>query len=108
MAMLAMQTQLDATPDLLAKDFLENMPKFRVLPFSPLMEDRVVRRQQLVELLGSLAQTPSGEEVDWREITKELVEMFNIRPSIMKEEGEQEEPIPEQMPPMGGIPLPGA
>ena len=73
------------------------------------MEDRVVRRQQLVELLGSLAQTPSGDEVDWREITKELVEMFNIRPSIMKEEGEQEEPTPEQMPPMaGGIPFPGA
>tara|TARA_R100001163_G_C5066914_1_gene205620 strand:- start:1276 stop:2961 length:1686 start_codon:yes stop_codon:yes gene_type:complete len=109
MEMLAMQTQLDATPDLLRSDFLENMPKFRVLPFSPLMEDRVVRRQQLVELLGSLAQTPSGDEVDWREITKELVEMFNIRPSIMKEEGEQEEPTPEQMPPMaGGIPFPGA
>ena len=101
-------TQLDVEPDVLRRDFLKLLPKFRVLPFSPLMEDKVVRRDQLVALLGSLAGTPSGEEVDWREITKELVEMFNIRPSIMKQEEQQEEPIPQPMPAMGGMPFPGA
>ena len=105
---LTMQTQIDVMPDVLRRDFLGNMPKFRVLPFSPLMEDRVVRREQLVGLIGSIANSPSGEEVDWREITKELVEMFNIRPSIIKEQ--KEEQPEEQMPPaaMGGIPFPGA
>ena len=100
-------TQIDVAPDVLRRDFVENMPKFRVLPFSPLMEDRVVRREQLVQLLGSLAGTPSGEQVNWREITKELVEMFNIRPSIIKEDEQEQEP--EQMPQeaMGGIPFPG-
>jgi len=101
-------TQVDVEPDVLKRDFIDNMPKFRVLPFSPLMEDRVVRREQLVQLLGSFASTPSGDEVDWREVAKELVEMFNIRPSIMKEDQKEEEPILEQLPPaMGGIPFPG-
>ena len=106
---LTLHTQVDVLSDVLKRDFTEHMPKFRVLPFSPLMEDRVVRREQLVQLLGSLASTPSGEEVDWREITKELVEMFNIRPSIMKEDDLEEEPLTEEMPPaaMGGIPFPG-
>ena len=101
-------TQVDVEPDVLKRDFIDNMTKFRVLPFSPLMEDRVVRREQLVQLLGSFASTPSGDEVDWREVAKELVEMFNIRPSIMKEDQKEEEPILEQLPPaMGGIPFPG-
>ena len=102
-------TQIDVMSDVLRRDFVENMPKFRVLPFSPLMEDRVVRREQLVQLLGSLASTPSGEEINWREITKELVEMFNIRPSIIKEDEQEQEQEQEQMPQqvMGGIPFPG-
>tara|TARA_R100001443_G_scaffold8698_1_gene18124 strand:+ start:16595 stop:18274 length:1680 start_codon:yes stop_codon:yes gene_type:complete len=100
-------TQIDVMADVLRRDFVDHMPKFRVLPFSPLMEDRVVRREQLVQLLASLASTPSTDEVNWREITKELAEMFNIRPSIIKEEQEQEQ---EQVPPVamgGGIPFPG-
>ena len=110
MEQLTRYTQLDVEPDVLRRDFLKLLPKFRVLPFSPLMEDKVVRRDQLVALLGSLAGTPSGEEVDWREITKELVEMFNIRPSIMKQEEQEqeEEPMPQPMPAMGGMPFPGA
>ena len=105
---LTMQTQIDVMPDVLRRDFLTNMPKFRVLPFSPLMEDRVVRREQLVALIGQIASSPSGEEVDWREITKELVEMFNIRPSIIKETMEEQEEQPMPPPAMsGGIPFPG-
>ena len=108
MEKLTMVTQVDVLPDVLRRDFINNMPKFRVLPFSPLMEDRVVRREQLVQLLGSFASTPSGDEVDWREIAKELVELFNIRPSIMKEDEQEPEPSTEQLPPaMGGIPFPG-
>ena len=105
---ITMMTQIDVTPEVVRFDFLNNMPKFRVLPFSPLMEDRIVRREQLVALMGSLAASPSGEEVNWREVTKEIVEMFNVRPSIIKEE-QQEAEQEQQMPPpaMGGIPFPG-
>ena len=36
--------------------------------------------------------------------------MFNIRPSIMKQEEQEqeEEPMPQPMPAMGGMPFPGA
>ena len=107
---LTLKTQIGVDPSVLRHDFLFNMAKFRVLPFSPLMEDKVVRRQQLVELLGSLASTPSSELVNWSEITKEIFELFNIRPSILEDEKPEQAPL-EAVPmggPMGGLPFPGA
>jgi hypothetical protein len=91
MKMITRLTQIDVEPDVISREIVENSPQFRVLPFSPLMEDKIVRRQQLVALLGQLASTPSNDEVNWREITKELVDMFGVRPSILRDDYEREE-----------------
>lgn len=91
MEMITKSTQLDVEPNVLAREIVESSPQFRILPFSPLMEDKIVRREQLVALLGQFASTPSNEEVDWREITKELVDMFSVRPSILKDDYDVEE-----------------
>ena len=91
MEMITKSTQLDVEPSVLAREIVESSPQFRILPFSPLMEDKIVRREQLVALLGQFASTPSNEEVDWREITKELVDMFSVRPSILKDDYDVEE-----------------
>jgi hypothetical protein len=93
MDMIARVTQLDVDGSVIAREIVENSPQFRILPFSPLMEDKIVRREQLVALLGQFAATPSNEEVNWREITKELIEMFSVRPSILKDDFEVEEEI---------------
>ena len=94
------QTQMDVSAEIMATEILETSIQFRILPFSPLMEDKIVRRDQLIGLLGQFASSPAGEEVDWREITKELVEMFSVRPSILKDDSEEEEELqqPEQPP----------
>lgn len=95
------QTQMDVSAEIMATEILETSIQFRILPFSPLMEDKIVRRDQLIGLLGQFASSPAGEEVDWREITKELVEMFSVRPSILKDDSEEEEEElqqPEQPP----------
>ena len=89
--MITRMTQLDVAPDVIAREIVESSPQFRVLPFSPLMEDKIVRREQLVALLGQFAATPSNDEVNWREITKELIDMFSVRPSILKDDYEVEE-----------------
>ncbi len=91
MEMITKSTQLDVEPNVLAREIVESSPQFRILPFSPLMEDKIVRREQLVALLGQFASTPSNEQVDWREITKELVDMFSVRPSILKDDYDVEE-----------------
>tara|TARA_R100001510_G_scaffold57433_1_gene65467 strand:+ start:2616 stop:4331 length:1716 start_codon:yes stop_codon:yes gene_type:complete len=93
MDMIARVTQLDVDGSVISREIVENSPQFRILPFSPLMEDKIVRREQLVALLGQLAATPSNDEVNWREITKELIEMFSVRPSILKDDFEVEEEI---------------
>ena len=91
MEMIARQTQMDVSSDVIAREIVENSPQFRILPFSPLMEDKIVRREQLVALLGQFAATPSNDEVNWREITKEIIEMFSVRPSILKDDLEVED-----------------
>ena len=105
MNFIAMATQSDADASVLVRDLAENLPKFRVLPFSPLMEDRHVRREQLAALVGQLASAPTAEEVNWREITRELIDLFGVRPSIVRQEGESamEEEAP---PPPAAMPFP--
>ena len=101
-------TQVDADASLLAQD-IQSMHHFRVLPFSPLMEDKHVRREQLVALLGQLASAPTVEEINWREITRELIDLFDVRPSIVKEKVEEEPEMAAELPPelppdMAGLP----
>ena len=102
------ETQADVDASVLMNDILEHATKFRILPFSPLMEDKHVRREQLVGLIGQLASSPSVEEIDWKEITRELIDLFGVRPSVVRDNSEAEEPVQEQpipMPAMGGLPF---
>jgi len=91
MEMITRQTQMDVSSDVISREIIENSPQFRILPFSPLMEDKIVRREQLVALLGQISATPSNDEVNWREITKEIIDMFSVRPSILKDDLEVED-----------------
>ena len=57
---------------------------FRLLPFSPLMEDKNTRRESLAQLLPPLLGSPLGEQFDMHELGREVVELFGWRPSIVK------------------------
>lgn len=109
LAWFVRETQADVDSSVLLNDILSNTPKFRILPFSPLMEDKHVRREQLVNLLAQLSSAPTVDEIDWKEITRELIDLFGVRPSVVRdsspEDAEQplEQPIP--MPAMGGMPF---
>ena len=78
-----METQADVDLETFANDILNETPKFRLLPFSPLMEDKIARRENFNMLLQSLAGTPIAEHLDWREIAKELQDLYGFRPSII-------------------------
>ena len=102
-----METQADVDLETFANDVLNETPKFRLLPFSPLMEDKIARRENFNMLLQSLAGTPIAEHLDWREIAKELQDLYGFRPSIIGPP--QPPPQPEAMPGMEGMPaMPGA
>lgn len=114
---LAMVTQSEGNPETLRRDLLQASPSFRLLPFSPLMEDKIARRDSLTNLLAPLSSpSPLGEAVDQRELAREIVDSFGFRPSLVKTEEaiseEQMEAQQEEMPPgaagpeMGGPPLP--
>lgn len=102
--MYVRETQADVDASVLMNDIMQNSAKFRILPFSPLMEDKHVRREQLVALLSQLSASPSVEEINWREITRELIDLFGVRPSVVKQEDEmQEQPAVEPPIPMPGM-----
>ncbi len=89
MEALTAQTQGDATVDTLTADLLEHTPKFKLLPFSPMMEDKFARRQQLVNLLTALSANPSlAGAFNMRELARELVDGFQLRPSMLLSEEE--------------------
>jgi len=81
---LTQQTQSDVSGDVLRKDFLEGAVSFRLLPFSPLMEDKNARRESLAMLLPPLLGGPMAEEFDLHELGREIVELFGWRPSIVR------------------------
>ena len=83
---LAKHTQVDVSGAVLAKDFAEGVIKFRLLPFSPLMEDKHTRRDSLSQLLPTLLGSPLMEHLDGKELAKEIIELYGWRPSIMKPE----------------------
>ena len=112
---IAERTQEDTPPDILRHDILLYSEQFRLLPFSPLMEDRVTRRQYLVELIQQLVPTEEvSAAIDSREFIREVIDLFGLRPSILKPEEAQaaEEAAAEEVaaqeqaagPPMNGVP----
>jgi hypothetical protein len=64
-------------------DLLNENFKFRLLPFSPLMEDKVARRNALERLLSVMANTPMAPNFDWRELAREVQDAYNMRPSVV-------------------------
>lgn len=81
---LAQHTQADADASVLQEDFLNGAISFRLLPFSPLMEDKNTRRESMAQLLPPLLGSPLGEHFDMHELGREVVELFGWRPSIVK------------------------
>lgn len=94
-----------ALPDY-RREIIEEAPKFRLLPFSPLMEDKIARRESLVNLLNSMSSTPMVEYFDWREIAREIQDLYGMRPSIVSAQPPEPEQ-PEQLALPGLEPPPG-
>lgn len=83
LAKLAAMTQVDVDGEVVASDFREGVVNFRLLPFSPLMEDKHTRRDSLTQLLPTLMGSPLLEHIDQKELMKEIIELYGWRPSIM-------------------------
>ena len=108
--------QVDVDAATFEREIIEASPAFRLLPFSPLMEDKIVRRAHLIELVAYLsAESPLSQAIDQRELAREIVDAFGFRPSLVKSDSVEEladmqEPAPpgmgsiEEMAAMGGIP----
>ena len=75
----------------------------RVLPFSPLMEDPVTRRKYLDGLLQQIA-PEIFKQFDQREVAREVVDTFQLRPSLLPPEEAVEEAPPAEGAPAGGVP----
>jgi hypothetical protein len=85
METIAYLTQTEADGAQLTDDVLYTVPQFRVLPFSPLMEDKYARRAQLVELIQYLGGAgPLAGAINQLELAAEVAALFEIRPSIVK------------------------
>jgi len=84
-ARLWLETQSDVDVFTFRMDLLNENFKFRLLPFSPLMEDKVARRSALERLLAVMANTPMAPNFDWRELAREVQDAYNMRPSVVTE-----------------------
>ena len=79
--------QNDVDADTFTKEVIEKSTKFRLLPFSPLMEDKIVRRAHLIELIQYLSSAgPMSEAIDQSELAREIVDSFGFRPSLVKKD----------------------
>jgi len=83
LAKIAAMTQVDVGGEIVGRDFVEGVINFRLLPFSPLMEDKHTRRDSLTQLLPTLLGSPLLEHLDQKELMKEIIELYGWRPSIM-------------------------
>jgi len=90
MISLASHAQVDVDPITLSMELLSITPKLRVLPFSPLMEDRNARRANLIQLIGEMSATPMIDHIDWAEFSREVFDLFGFRPSILKNKEDTE------------------
>jgi hypothetical protein len=119
MVALAASSQVDVSPMVLAAEIMTTDPKLKILPFTPLMEDITVRRQQLLELMDRISRLPPEfiANIVPEEFVKEVFDVFHQRPSIMKDSATMEEeqlaaqeaamaPAPPNVAPDMGLPQP--
>lgn len=112
--------QDDVDPQTFENEILNKSPKFRLLPFSPLMEDKITRRRHLIDLIQYLSSAgPMSEAIDQSELAREIVDSFGFRPSLVKKDApleamgqEEEEPMDpasaiEDIAAMGANPMMG-
>lgn len=92
--------QDDVDPDVFRDEIVEKATRFRLLPFSPLMEDKVARRSHLVDLLQPLSSGgPMSEAIDQSELAREIVDSFGFRPSLVKKDAPEQAAVEgEEMP----------
>lgn len=109
---LAYETQLDTDGEQLRNDLLTASRRFRLLPFSPIMEDRYTRRESLAMAMPMLVDPAEVSKVlNTKEFLREFFELHGLRPSILNSDekiaelvaAEQQAMMAEQ----GGMP-PGA
>ena len=98
---LTEKTTQGVKPEVLAHELLAESVRFRLLPFSPLMEDKIARRESMTNMLPALTGGPLAESFDLKELAKELVEAYGWRPSVVLEE-----PQVASMPPIPPEALP--
>jgi len=90
------ETVMNVEPSLLANEILNESVQFRLLPFSPLMEDRIARRESLTQLLPALTSEPLAGSFNFREIAKEIVDVYGWRPSVVNKSVPDEEQVAEE------------
>jgi len=74
-----------------ARRQLDCLPRFSILPFSPLMENAMMRRATMTELLGMASKVPEvGARVRWSDACDELQTAYEVRPSFFKSDSELE------------------
>ena len=91
------------SPVQLAQEIIGESTKFRLLPFSPIMEDKSTRRNTLSTLLPVLPPDWLAQ-VDPREAMREIVDLYELRPSMLLTE---EEIAADAEPPPGAGGMPG-
>ena len=100
---LAEKTTVGVSPEVLAHELLAEAVRFRLLPFSPLMEDKIARRESMTNLLPALTGGPLSEAFDMKELAKELVEAYGWRPSVVSETPPAPPPAPPEAMPTEGV-----
>jgi len=112
---IANATVTGISPGQLGQELLHESVKFKLLPFSPTMEDKSARRQNLANLLPNIPDSWL-DQVDPREGMREIMELWEMRPSLLLTEEEVAEktappdpagagagpPMPGGLPPMPG------
>jgi hypothetical protein len=98
------ETQDDVGPEIIRQDLLHWAGKFRLLPFSPAMEDKLARRGHLERMLVHLLAAAEKGLVDGHELIRELVDEFGLRPSLVA----PPPPPDEAAAPANVLPMPGA
>jgi hypothetical protein len=91
---IAFLTQADTDAETLTDDVLSASPRFRLLPFSPLMEDKYTRRQQLTELMQMIGASPLMQAFNLFELARETQELYGLRPSVVQEPQPMPPPVP--------------
>ena len=100
---LAADTVTGVPPVQLAQEIISESAKFRLLPFSPIMEDKASRRTTLSNLLPVLPPEWLAQ-VDAREAMKEIMDLYELRPSMLRRRRLLRLRLPRRKPPCPGCP----